>query len=78
MTISDNKLYVNAIKSISPHTEILIDYSTIMALDDKWTMECHCGSVLCRNVVKRFVDLPTKTQVAYKDAGVVPEYILDY
>ncbi len=74
----DNKLYVNAIDLILRDMEILIDYSTIMALDDKWTMEYHCGNTHCRGVVRRFVDLPTKTQVAYKDAGIVPEYILDY
>ena len=69
------KLFVVALQSISANTEITIDYSTILANDERWTMRCNCGSVDCRAVVKKFVDLPGKLQKRYHSLRIVPPYI---
>jgi uncharacterized protein len=73
----NNRLYIKAIHEISAGTELCMDYSTIMAPDDKWTMKCNCGSGSCRGLIEKFVNLPESVQRKYIDAGIVPEYILE-
>lgn len=70
-------LYVCAINNISAGSEILIDYSTIMAPDDSWSMECNCDAKLCRGKIERFVSLPEQVQELYRSIHIVPEYILN-
>ncbi len=71
-----NKLFVVAVKNIQKSEEILIDYSTIIAQDDSWQMECNCGSKNCRKIIKGFHSLPKNTQKKYLDLNMVPDYIL--
>jgi SET domain-containing protein len=73
----NDALYVNAADFIPAGSEVLIDYSTIMASDDLWQMDCACGSVNCRGSVRKFMDLPQNTQEGYKQKGWVPSYILE-
>jgi SET domain-containing protein len=70
------KLYVVAIRPIYPNWEIYIDYSTILASDDVWQMNCLCGSGRCRKTIKRFKLLPKKLQADYIKRRIVPPYIL--
>ncbi len=74
---SDDRLYVIAGILIPAGSEILIDYSTIMAADDEWTMECKCGCENCRGMIKKFIDLPKNIQEEYMEKGWVPDYILE-
>ncbi len=71
-----NKLYILAIQNIESNQEITFDYSTVIASDDEWTMECNCGSTKCRRVIGRFVDLPLNLQKRYIATKIVPRYIL--
>ena len=70
------KLFIVSIKPITKGEEVFIDYSTILAADDVWEMQCNCGSQQCRGVVKKFKTLPKKLREEYVAKGMVPSYIL--
>jgi hypothetical protein len=69
-------LYIVALRRIPAHTEVTIDYSTIIAEDDTWTMRCRCGAPTCRTTIRSFTSLPGPLQKKYIRTGVVPSYIL--
>lgn len=71
------KLYVKAIRSIPQGREVTIDYSTIIAVDDTWTMRCNCGSALCRKKIGMHTSLPKKLKKAYIEREIIPRFILD-
>ncbi len=71
-----NKLFIYSILPILKDEEILFDYSTILARDDVWEMECNCGSQKCRGVVKQFKKLPLKIKEKYIKEEIVPDFIL--
>ncbi len=73
---ASNILYIVSIDPISKDTEILFDYSTVLAPDDIWTMKCNCGEKKCRKVIKKFNTLPKRIRDEYKKRGIVPKYIL--
>ncbi|KND48141.1 MAG: histone-lysine N-methyltransferase MLL3 [Parcubacteria bacterium C7867-006] len=73
----DNKLYIFSIKPISKGQEIVFDYSTVIASDDEWDMDCNCGENICRKNIKRFGFLPTKIKNKYITENIVPSYILE-
>jgi putative endonuclease len=73
---SRGQLFVVALRAIPPNTEVVIDYSTILAVDDVWRMRCRCGSRHCRKLIRAFSTLPPELQDAYRTSGIVPEYIL--
>jgi SET domain-containing protein len=73
---ASNKMYVRAIENISKDTEIVFDYSTVLANDDIWQMKCNCGEKGCRKVIKMFKTLPSKTKQHYIKNKIVPKYIL--
>lgn len=73
----DDKLYVVANRDILEDEEVAIDYSTILATDDIWEMDCNCGTPSCRGKVVSFNQLPQELQEKYKTLGIVPQYILD-
>ena len=72
----DERLYVVAAAPIVAGDEVLIDYSTILASDDIWEMECACGSRMCRGIIRRFETLPKKLRIQYVRERHVPDYIL--
>lgn len=72
-----DKLLVCAVKKISVDREVTIDYSTIIAADDSWTMKCNCGSVKCRGKIVPFKRLPKELKVLYKKHNIVPKHILE-
>jgi hypothetical protein len=63
-----------AIKPIARDEEIRFDYSTTMA-EDYWTLECRCGSPLCRGTVTDFRLLPEDVKRRYLELGVVQGFI---
>jgi hypothetical protein len=69
------RLFVRAITKLVKGTEVLIDYATITARDDIWTMPCNCGSARCRKQVGNCNTLPKSVLTAYKKSGVLPPYI---
>lgn len=71
------RLFVAAAEPIRKGDEVLIDYSTIIARDDVWVMDCLCGSGVCRGTIASFDSLPKALQNTYKKSGMVPRYILE-
>lgn len=70
----DERLFIVAICAIGKGEEVVIDYSTITASDDSWEMECNCGALSCRGIIKKFNSLPVKTRKKYRALGMVPKY----
>ena len=48
---------ITAIRDIKKDEEIRFDYSTCMG-DGSWTLECSCGELNCRGIIKDFKELP--------------------
>lgn len=53
------KITLVAVKNIKEGEEIVIDYSTIEG-DEMWRMNCNCGAVNCRGIVRSIQNLPVK------------------
>lgn len=70
-------LFIEAIKSIPKGKEVFIDYSTIIASDDSWKMNCNCGSKRCRMIIGMFKSLPKEIREKYISFDIVPSYILE-
>lgn len=70
----DKKLI--ALQDIMPNEELCWDYSTSM-LEHHWTMECKCGTKLCRKVIRDFDTLPLCIQQKYIRLNVVQGFITD-
>lgn len=73
----DNKLFIYSILPIQKDEEIFFDYSTVLASDDVWEMECNCGNKECRGVIKQFRKLPKKIKERYIKEEIVPKFILE-
>lgn len=63
-----------ALREIPSGTEIRYDYSTTMD-EDWWTMQCRCGSRLCRHQIKDFKHLDTEAMTRYLRRDMVPPFI---
>lgn len=72
----NKKLFMVSVSPILKNEEVVFDYSTILARDDVWEMECNCGSKMCRGVVKQFKKLPPKIKEKYIKEEVAPDFIL--
>lgn len=72
----NKKLLIESVVPISNGSEILFDYSTVIASDDEWEMGCNCGEKECRKIVCNFSSLPMKTKNLYIKNSIVPDYIL--
>jgi hypothetical protein len=71
------KLFIVALADIEKGEEVTFDYSTVLARDDVWTMNCKCKEKNCRKVVKKFSTLPAKIKKDYISRKIVPKYILN-
>lgn len=70
-----SKLLLIAVRNIKKGEEITMDYSTIIADDDIWEMNCNCGEKECRSIIKNFGALSKKLKEKYLSLGIVPDYI---
>jgi SET domain-containing protein len=71
------KLFIIAITDIRKGEEVTFDYSTVLASDDIWRMNCKCKEKNCRKVIKKFNTLPAKIKKDYISRKIVPKYILN-
>lgn len=65
-----------ALRDIDAGQELFYDYSTHQEhpLED---MDCRCGSLLCRGVVRSFSTLPDALRQRYLDLGIVAGFIAE-
>ncbi len=75
LKIIGKKIILVAVRKIKTGEEICWDYSTTMDEDD-WEMECECGSIICRRIVRDFKHLPIGLQKKYLKLEIVPDYII--
>lgn len=79
--IDGSSVALFAIRDIHSGDEITFDYSTTMdehgdRAFGNWTMDCQCGSAICRRNIKDFSFLTPERQQFYIRLRVVPEYVL--
>jgi hypothetical protein len=67
--------FLVALRNIRAGEEICFDYSTTME-EQSFTMECGCGSPLCRKVIRDFSTLPAATRARYIAQGIVMRFIV--
>ena len=77
INIQDRDVWLSALRDIAPGEQVCFDYSTMMCGDDE-TMECGCGSPLCRGVIRDFPSLPKELQDHYIALGAVPAHIVAF
>jgi SET domain-containing protein len=66
---------LSAVRAIAAGEEIVFDYSTCVP-DPAWTLECRCGSPLCRGVVAAWPALDEKTRRRLLALKIVPAWLL--
>lgn len=72
-----SKLMIVARSPIQKGAEVCFDYSTILARDDSWTMQCNCGESVCRKKIRGFHLLPKPIREQYLSEHMVPAHILN-
>ncbi len=72
---SGRRLFVVALRPISPKMEVTVDYSTLLADDDIWEMACNCATGTCRGTIGQFSSLPKAIRTKYRSSKAVPRYV---
>ena len=65
-------VHLMAMRDIHPGEEITWDYA--MSEDSDWSMECRCGSPICRGWIRGYSWLPPDRRSAY--TGYISEWLL--
>ncbi len=65
-----------AIRPIQKDEELSWDYASLQN-SGWWSMQCKCGSPLCRGYISDFRALPPSIQEKYIRLRIVPHYILE-
>lgn len=73
----NDRIFVVTINPVSQKEELTFDYSTMLASDDVWEMDCNCGSPICRGKVLQFENIPEDIKSKYISLKIVPDYILE-
>lgn len=65
-----------AIEDIQRGEEITYDYSATVGINiTDWTMECKCGSPICRHIIGNVSTVPKEQLQKYLAAGGVQDYV---
>lgn len=75
VVVEGNRVFLVAIRNIGVSEEMTWDYSSTMN-EDKWELDCQCGSNVCRGRIKDFKHLPREVKIKYANLGVIPDYNL--
>ena len=73
--VENGKAMFTALRDISKGEELTFDYSTSMN-EDRWELDCACGSANCRGKIRDFKYLPEDIKNFYLDSGAAPEFVL--
>ena len=65
-----------ALRPIAAGEEVRFDYSTCVGEAD-WSLDCACGSALCRRTVRAFQRLDESTKEKYLRLGAAPAWLLE-
>ncbi|MDQ6757921.1 MAG: SET domain-containing protein [Bacteroidota bacterium] len=65
------------LRNVTAGEEILWDYSTSM-LEKHWAMQCDCGSLNCRQIIRDFDELTMDVQERYLNMEIVLPYIVEH
>lgn len=74
--VENGKAFFAALKDIQSGEEITFDYSTSMN-EDRWELDCDCGSKNCRGKIRDFKYLPLEIKNRYIQSGSVPEFVFE-
>ena len=74
--IKNKGAIIIAIRDIKMGEEITFDYSTSMA-EDRYEIDCNCGSENCRKRIRDFKYLTKDIQNRYIKLDAVPKFIID-
>lgn len=77
VAVEGSRVFLIAIRDIRIGEETAWDYSSTMD-EDKWELDCKCGSDVCRGRIRDFKHLPRETKIKYARLDVVPDYNLVY
>ncbi|HEY4495184.1 MAG TPA: SET domain-containing protein-lysine N-methyltransferase [Candidatus Paceibacterota bacterium] len=72
--VENGKAIFIALKDIRNGEELVFDYSTSMN-EDRWELDCACGSPNCRGRIRDFKYLPENLKKFYLDSEAVPEFV---
>ena len=72
----NGRAIIMAIRDIEKGEEITFDYSTSMA-EDRYEMDCNCGSENCRKRIRDFKYLPKDIQEKYIKLGAVQRFVIN-
>jgi hypothetical protein len=73
----DGELF--ALRDILPGEELCYDYSTTVPpgwSSADWSMECRCGSTMCRGILGDVLTLPAGRLEFYQQAGALTDHVL--
>ena len=79
-----NESELFALKDIAEGEELTYDYSTTVGIEkqpgwlltnNNWTMECNCGSGICRKQIQAVTSITEITLQRYEKLGALPEFI---
>ena len=68
-----------ALRDILPGEELCFDYSTTVPpgwTSADWSMECRCGSAMCRKILGDVLTLPAGRLEFYQQAGALTDHVL--
>lgn len=75
----EGKLF--ALRDIMPGEELCYDYSTTVPpgwSSADWSMECHCGSAICRKILGDVLTLPAERLHFYQQSGALTDHVLHH
>jgi hypothetical protein len=70
-----------ALRDIPAGEELCFDYSTTVPpgwISADWSMECRCGSAMCRKVLGDVLTLPAMRLEFYQQAGALTDHVLHH
>lgn len=70
-----------ALRNILQGEELCLDYSTTVPpgwSSADWSMECHCGSAMCRRVLGHVLTLPAERLEFYRSNHALTDHVLHH